>query len=186
MIRTVDFVMDFDPANPPKRMKTGGVRTTPIAASKALEMRGVKTEAIKDLETPPPVSINDTRVNEPILTYQGPTRMSDTPDVFYPQLEMEQGLRPRDDFFQRYQMTKGAPGARQMFEMQQPKGKVITPNMQQPKGKVITPNELKMILDAQQNMGGIMASNLTASMQPKTGFAALSEITYGDGGTIKV
>ena len=174
MIRTVDFVMDFDPANPPKRMKTGGVRTTPIAASKALEMRGVKTEAIKDLETPPPVSINDTRVNEPILTYQGPTRMSDTPDVFYPQLEMEQGLRPQDDFFQRYQMTKGAPGARQMFEMQQPKGKVITPN------------ELKMILDAQQNMGGIMASNLTASMQPKTGFAALSEITYGDGGTIKV
>ena len=174
MIRTVDFVMDFDPANPPKRMKTGGVRTTPIAASKALEMRGVKTEAIKDLETPPPVSINDTKVNEPILTYQGPTRMSDTPDVFYPQLEMEQGLRPQDDFFQRYQMTKGAPGARQTFEMQQPAGKVITPN------------ELKMILDAQQNMGGIMASNLTASMQPKTGFAALSEITYGDGGTIKV
>ena len=174
MIRTVDFVMDFDPANPPKRMKTGGVRTTPIAASKALEMRGVKTEAIKDLETPPPVSINDTKVNEPVLTYQGPTRMSDTPDVFYPQLEMEQGLRPRDDFFQRYQMTKGAPGARQTFEMQQPAGKVITPN------------ELKMILDAQQNMGGIMASNLTASMQPKTGFAALSEITYGDGGTIKV
>ena len=118
MIRTVDFVMDFDPANPPKRMKTGGVRTTPVAASKALEMRGVKTEAIKDLETPPPVSINDTKVNEPILTYQGPTRMSDTPDVFYPQLEMEQGLRPQDDFFQRYQMTKGAPGARQTFEMQ--------------------------------------------------------------------
>ena len=174
MIRTVDFVMDFDPANPPKRMKTGGVRTTPIAASKALEMRGVKTEAIKDLETPPPVSINDTKVNEPMLTYQGPTRMSDTPDVFYPQLEMEQGLRPQDDFFQRYQMTKGAPGARQKFEMQQPAGKVITPN------------ELKMILDAQQNMGGIMASNMTGSMQPKTGLAALSEITYGDGGTIKV
>ena len=174
MIRTVDFVMDFDPANPPKRMKTGGVRTTPIAASKALEMRGVKTEAIKDLETPPPVSINDTRVNEPILTYQGPTRMSDTPDVFYPQLEMEQGLRPQDDFFQRYQMTKGAPGARQTFEMQQPAGKVITPN------------ELKMILEAQQNMGGIMASNMTGFMQPKTGLAALSEITYGDGGTIKV
>jgi len=174
MIRTVDFVMDFDPANPPKRMKTGGVRTTPIAASKALEMRGVKTEAIKDLETPPPVSINDTKVNEPMLTYQGPTRMSDTPDVFYPQLEMEQGLRPQDDFFQRYQMTKGAPGARQTFEMQQPAGKVITPN------------ELKMILDAQQNMGGIMASNMTGFMQPKTGLAALSEITYGDGGTIKV
>ena len=174
MIRTVDFVMDFDPANPPKRMKTGGVRTTPIAASKALEMRGVKTEAIKDLETPPPVSINDTKVNEPILTYQGPTRMSDTPDVFYPQLEMEQGLRPQDDFFQRYQMTKGAPGARQTFEMQQPAGKVITPN------------ELKMILEAQQNMGGIMASNMTGFMQPKTGLAALSEITYGDGGTIKV
>ena len=174
MIRTVDFVMDFDPANPPKRMKTGGVRTTPIAASKALEMRGVKTEAIKDLETPPPVSINDTKVNEPMLTYQGPTRMSDTPDVFYPQLEMEQGLRPQDDFFQRYQMTKGAPGARQTFEMQQPAGKVITPN------------ELKMILEAQQNMGGIMASNMTGFMQPKTGLAALSEITYGDGGTIKV
>ena len=37
---------------------TGSRSFTP-AASKALEARGIKTEAIKDLETPPPVSVAD-------------------------------------------------------------------------------------------------------------------------------
>ena len=42
--------------------------------------------------------------------------------------------------------------------------------------------ELGMILQALNNMGGIMST----PTQPKTGFAALSDITYGTEGTIKV
>ena len=178
MSTALQFTSVFNPANPPQKLNIGGMgmspkpviksRSLPIAASKALEARGIKTEAIKDLETPPPVSVADTKVNDPMIIYKGPTSMSDTADVFYPGLEMEQGSRPQDDFFQRYQMIKGAPGARQMFEMQQPKGKVITPN------------ELKMILDAQQNMGGIMASNMTTPMREETGLAALANMNYID------
>ena len=147
MIRTVDFVMDFDPANPPKRMKTGGVRTTPVAASKALEMRGVKTEAIKDLETPPPVSVAD---NNPILV--PPPQLERLPfdprfDDATPMNPMEYGIKQEPD----------------------------PSNIERMK-------ELGMILQAVNNMGGIMST----PTQPKTGLAALSEITYGDGGTIKV
>ena len=42
--------------------------------------------------------------------------------------------------------------------------------------------ELLMVMNSLNNMGGIMST----PTQPKTGLAALSEITYGDGGTIKV
>ena len=141
MIRTVDFVMDFDPANPPKRMKTGGVRTTPIAASKALEMRGVKTEAIKDLETPPPVSLADAN---PIL-------------VPSPQKE-ELLFRPQD------------------FTLPEP------PMLYETKQEVPMNPELLMVMNSLNNMGGIMST----PTQPKTGLAALSDITYGSEGTIKV
>ena len=141
MIRTVDFVMDFDPANPPKRMKTGGVRTTPIAASKALEMRGVKTEAIKDLETPPPVSLADAN---PIL-------------VPSPQKE-ELLFRPQD------------------FTLPEP------PMLYETKQEVPMNPELLMAMNSLNNMGGIMST----PTQPKTGLAALSDITYGSEGTIKV
>ena len=142
MIRTVDFVMDFDPANPPKRMKNGGgVRTTPVAASKALEMSGIKTEAIKDLETPPPVSLADTN---PIL-------------VPSPQKE-ELLFRPQD------------------FTLPEP------PMLYETKQEVPMNPELLMVMNSLNNMGGIMST----PTQPKTGFAALSDITYGSEGTIKV
>ena len=142
MIRTVDFVMDFDPANPPKRMKNGGgVRTTPVAASKALEMSGIKTEAIKDLETPPPVSLADTN---PIL-------------VPNPQKE-ELLFRPQD------------------FTLPEP------PMLYETKQEVPMNPELLMVMNSLNNMGGIMST----PTQPKTGFAALSDITYGSEGTIKV
>jgi len=133
MIRTVDFVMDFDPANPPKRMKTGGVRTTPIAASKALEMRGVKTEAIKDLETPPPVSIADTSINT-LPPQTSPLKFEDN--------NLQRSL---------------------------------------PQEVPMSP-ELLMVMNSLNNMGGIMST----PTQPKTGLAALSDITYGSEGTIKV
>ena len=61
MSTALQFTSVFDPANPPQKLKAGGMGmdTTPVAASKALEARGIKTEAIKDLETPPPVSVAD-------------------------------------------------------------------------------------------------------------------------------
>ena len=150
MIRTVDFVMDFDPANPPKRMKTGGVRTTPVAASKALEMRGVKTEAIKDLETPPPVSVADTSTNT-------------LPPQTLPFMRQEN--RP-EDFTKEFPMMK--------FEDNNSERSL-------PQEVPMSP-ELLMVMNSLNNMGGIMST----PTQPKTGLAALSEITYGDGGTIKV
>ena len=59
MSTALQFTSVFDPAIPPQKLKAGGMGmdTTPVAASKALEARGIKTEAIKDLETPPPVSV---------------------------------------------------------------------------------------------------------------------------------
>jgi hypothetical protein len=62
MSTALQFTSIFDPANPPQKLSNGGMgmNTTPVAASKALENAGVKTQAIKDLETPPPVSVSDT------------------------------------------------------------------------------------------------------------------------------
>ena len=61
MSTALQFTSVFDPTKPPQKLKAGGMGmdTTPVAASKALEARGIKTEAIKDLETPPPVSVAD-------------------------------------------------------------------------------------------------------------------------------
>ena len=61
MSTALQFTSVFDPSNPPQKLKAGGMGmdTTPVAASKALEARGIKTPAIKDLETPPPVSVAD-------------------------------------------------------------------------------------------------------------------------------
>ena len=61
MSTALQFTSVFDPSKPPQKLKAGGMGmdTTPVAASKALEARGIKTEAIKDLETPPPVSVAD-------------------------------------------------------------------------------------------------------------------------------
>jgi|TARA_R100000426_G_scaffold73818_1_gene51548 uncharacterized protein YdaT len=61
MSTALQFTSVFNPANPPQKLNNGGIGmdTTPVAVSKALENKGVKTEAIKDLETPPPVSVAD-------------------------------------------------------------------------------------------------------------------------------
>ena len=69
MSTALQFTSVFDPTKPPEKLNIGGMkmrpkpvtesRTFPPAASKALEVRGIKTEAIKDLETPPPVSVAD-------------------------------------------------------------------------------------------------------------------------------
>tara|TARA_Y100001972_G_C7447720_1_gene229376 strand:+ start:122 stop:553 length:432 start_codon:yes stop_codon:yes gene_type:complete len=61
MSTALQFTAVFDPTNPPQKLSNGGMgmKTTPVAASKALEAKGIKTQAIKDLETPPPVSLAD-------------------------------------------------------------------------------------------------------------------------------
>ena len=69
MSTALQFTSVFDPTKPPEKLNIGGMkirpkpvtksRSFPVAASKALEARGFKTEAIKDLETPPPISVAD-------------------------------------------------------------------------------------------------------------------------------
>ena len=72
MSTALQFTTVFDPTKPPQKLKNGGMgaNTTPVAASKALEARGIKTEAIKDLETPPPVSVAE-----------GPTNLYESLDI---------------------------------------------------------------------------------------------------------
>ena len=93
-------------------------------------------------EAPP----KDISTESKFIEYKGQTSMSDTPNVFYPQQEMEMGQRPSDDFMQRYMMTYGAPGSRQEFEIKKSMGKVMTPS------------QLEMILKAQKDMSGIMSA----------------------------
>ena len=93
-------------------------------------------------EAPP----EDISTASTFIEYKGPTSMSDTPNVFYPQQEMEMGQRPSDDFMQRYMMTFGAPGSRQEFEIKKSMGKVMTPT------------QLEMIMKAQKDMSGIMSA----------------------------
>lgn len=99
MSQALQFTQVFDPANPPKKMQLGGSKmsTTPVAASKALEARGIKTQAIKDLETPPPVSVAD---NDPILV--PPPQLERLPfrprfDDATPMFPMEYGIKQEVD-----------------------------------------------------------------------------------------
>ena len=93
-------------------------------------------------EAPP----EDISTSETFIEYKGPTSMSDTSNVFYPQQEMEMGQRPFDEKMQRYMMTYGAPGSTQNFEEKLSMGKVMTPS------------QLEMIMKAQKDMSGIMSA----------------------------
>jgi len=142
MSTALQFTSVFDPASPPQKLKAGGMGkdTTPVAASKALEARGIKTQAIKDLETPPPVSLADAN---PIL-------------VPNPQKE-ELLFRPKDFTLPESPMfygTKQEPDPSDLERMR----------------------ELGMILQAVNNMGGIMAT----PMREETGLAALAKMNYID------
>ena len=151
MSTALQFTSVFDPANPPQKLFNGGMKESlPVATSKALEAQGVKTEAIKDLETPPPVSVADTSTNT-------------LPPQTLPFMRQEN--RP-EDFTKEFPMMK--------FEDNNPERSL-------PQEVPMSP-ELLMVMNSLNNMGGIMST----PTQPKTGLAALSEITYGDGGTIKV
>ena len=107
-------------------------------------------------EAPP----EDISTASTFIEYKGPTSMSDTPNVFYPQQEMEMGQRPFDDYMQRYMMTYGSPGSTQNFEEKLSMGKVMTPS------------QLEMIMKAQKDMSGIMSTPLTGvpALMAKTKF----------------
>ena len=142
MSTALQFTSIFDPANPPQKLSNGGMgmNTTPVAASKALEARGIKTQAIKDLETPPPVSLADAN---PILV----------PD---PQKE-ELLFRPQDFTL---------PETPMLFR---------TPEETNP-SDLESMRQLGMILQAQNNMGGIMST----PMKQETGLASLVNKNYID------
>ena len=95
MSTALQFTSVFDPASPPQKLKAGGMGkdTTPVAASKALEARGIKTQAIKDLETPPPVSIEDKSENLPTLQTLPFFRQENRPEDFtkeFPMMKFEE------------------------------------------------------------------------------------------------
>jgi hypothetical protein len=101
MSTALQFTSIFDPANPPQKLANGGVgmNTTPVAASKALEARGIKTQAIKDLETPPPVSVADKSENLPTLQTLPFFRQENQPEDFtkeFPMMKFEENrpLKP--------------------------------------------------------------------------------------------
>ena len=150
MSTALQFTSVFDPANPPQKLNIGGMgmspkpldksRSLPIAASKALEARGIKTESIKDLETPPPESLADA---DPIL-------------VPNPQKE-ELLFRPQD------------------FTL--PETPMLFRTIEEPNPSDLeSMRQLGMILQAQNNMGGIMST----PMKQETGLAALANMNYID------
>ena len=101
MSTALQFTSVFNPASPPQKLKDGGMGmdTTPVAASKALEARGIKTQAIKDLETPPPVSVADKSDNLPMLQTLPFFRQENRPEDFtkeFPMMKFEENrpLKP--------------------------------------------------------------------------------------------
>ena len=101
MSTALQFTSVFDPASPPQKLKAGGMGmdSTPVAASKALEARGIKTQAIKDLEAPPPVSVADKSENLPMLQTLPFFRQENRPEDFtkeFPMMKFEENrpLRP--------------------------------------------------------------------------------------------
>ena len=181
MSTALQFTSVFDPANPPQKLNIGGMgmspkpvtksRSLPIAASKALEARGIKTEAIKDLETPPPVSVADA------------TKPSLPAPRFIEQFEDldEKQKQEMFEFFERLQMQE-------LLERLTPnkdlRDEMLKENLQQMynkmygetlQAKAMSP-DMNMIMRAQNDMGGIMST----PMRQETGLAALANMNYID------
>ena len=154
MSTALDFTVDIGSLptrdQGPLKAKNG------MFVNKPQERRFQTPERVKSdqmlAEAPP----EDISTAETFIEYKGPTSISDTPNVFYPQQEMEMGQRPSDDFMQRYMMTFGAPGSRQEFEIKKSMGKVMSPS------------QLEMIMKAQKDMSGIMSASA-----PESGLARL-------------
>ena len=158
MSTALQFTSVFDPTKPPQKLKAGGMGmdTTPVAASKALEARGIKTEAIKDLETPPPVSVADKSEN------LEPRFMPDSGNIMrkFENLTPEQ-KRSMEEFFNRLQMQE------YMDRMQNEnlRDEMLKDNLQDMynrmygerlQAKAMSP-DMNMIMRAQNDQSGINA-----------------------------
>ncbi len=173
MSTALQFTSIFDPANPPQKLSNGGMgmNTTPVAASKALEARGIKTQAIKNLETPPPVSVSDTGTN----TLPGPRfmekfeglneRQKMEMDKFFNELQ-ELEDRERKQLERDFRDDVIRENLREMYNQQF--GERLQANAMSP--------DMNMIMNAQNNMGGIMS----APMKQETGLASLANKNYID------
>ena len=109
MSTALQFTSVFDPASPPQKLSIGGMgmnpkpttksRSLPVAVNKALEARGIKTQAIKDLETPPPISVADKSENLPMPQTLPFFRQENRPEDFtkeFPMMKFEENtpLKP--------------------------------------------------------------------------------------------
>jgi uncharacterized protein YdaT len=186
MSTALQFTSIFDPANPPQKLNIGGMRMSPkpvtksrslpIAASKALEARGIKTQAIKDLETPPPVSVADKSENlEPRFMPTSDNIMRKFEDLSPPD------KKSMEEFFNRLQMQEYMERMRPNEDL---RDDMLKENLQQMynkmygerlQAKAMSP-DMNMIMNAQNNMGGIMS----APVKQKTGLAALANMNYID------
>ena len=181
MSTALQFTSVFDPTKPPEKLNIGGMRMSPkpvtesrslpVAASKALEARGIKTEAIKDLETPPPVSVADTGTN----TLPGPRFMEKFEGL------NEQQKIELDEFFNKLQELENQERKELERDL---RDDVLRDNLQEMynqqfgerlQAKAMSP-DMNMIMNAQNNMGGIMST----PMRQETGLAALANMNYID------
>ena len=159
MSTALQFTSVFDPTNPPQKLKAGGMgtNTTPIDASKALEARGIKTEAIKDLETPPPVSIADKSEN------LEPRFMPTSDDIMRKYEDLSPGdKKSMEEFFNRLQMQEYMERMKPNEDL---RDEMLKENLQQMynkmygerlKAKAMSP-DMNMIMRAQNDQSGINA-----------------------------
>tara|TARA_R100001463_G_scaffold135534_1_gene198999 strand:+ start:602 stop:1081 length:480 start_codon:yes stop_codon:yes gene_type:complete len=151
MSTALDFTRDINDLPP--------MNQRPLKAKNGMLVTPQRVKSDKMLSEAPPEDIS---TESKFIEYKGPTKISDTPNVFYPQQEMEMGQRPFDEAMQRYMMTYGAPGSSQEFEIKKSMGKVMTPS------------QLEMIMKAQDDRTGPMAL-LQAKNEPESGLARLIE-----------
>ena len=159
MSTALQFTSVFDPANPPQKLKAGGMGmdTTPVAASKALEARGIKTEAIKDLETPPPVSVTDKSEN------LEPRFMPTSDDIMRKFEDLSPGdKKSMEEFFNRLQMQEYMERMQRNEDL---RDQMLKENLQQMynrmygerlQAKAMSP-DMDMIMRAQNDQSGINA-----------------------------
>ena len=159
MSTALQFTSVFDPANPPQKLKAGGMGmdTTPVAASKALEARGIKTEAIKDLETPPPVSVADKSEN------LEPRFMPTSDDIMRKFEDLSPGdKKSMEEFFNRLQMQEYMERMQRNEDL---RDQMLKENLQQMynrmygerlQAKAMSP-DMNMIMRAQNDQSGINA-----------------------------
>ena len=159
MSTALQFTSVFDPANPPQKLKAGGMGmdTIPVAASKALEARGIKTEAIKDLETPPPVSVTDKSEN------LEPRFMPTSDDIMRKFEDLSPGdKKSMEEFFNRLQMQEYMERMQRNEDL---RDQMLKENLQQMynrmygerlQAKAMSP-DMDMIMRAQNDQSGINA-----------------------------